>query len=132
MTDPNPPVRLILDRSALVAYAVGSMHAAEPIHQVVENQARIGVSVAALSDTLAQLDDPQDRAALNELVGSDACEPLPVHADTWQELAYWQRVTGRLDLAAGVLAVIEHDCWILTAEPKLYGDGIPLVEIPDL
>lgn len=32
MSDPDePPVSLILDRTALLAYAAGSMHAAEPI-----------------------------------------------------------------------------------------------------
>lgn len=129
MTDPNPGVRLILDRSALLAYAAGSMHAAEPVHQVVENQARVGVPVVAVSEALAQLDDSHDRAVLHELLDSDACELLPTVADSWQELAYWQRATGRLDLAACVLAVIEHDCWILTAEPKPYGDDIPLIEI---
>lgn len=130
MTDPYPPVRLVLDRSALLAYAAGSMHAAEPVHQVVENQARVGVPAVTVSEALAQLDDPRDRAILHELLDSDACELLPTSAESWPELAYWQRATGRVDLAACVLAVIDHDCWILTAEPKLYGDGIPLIEIP--
>ncbi|MGC5290891.1 hypothetical protein [Micromonospora sp. DT231] len=52
--------------------------------------------------------------------------------EDWQELAYWRVVTGRVDLAAAVTAVLEHDASVLTSEVKAYGDGgdLPVIQFP--
>ncbi|MDG4840564.1 hypothetical protein O7631_28905 [Micromonospora sp. WMMD967] len=124
MTGPDgPAVRLILDRSALLAYVAGSMDVAEPIHEVAQDGVRFGVPAVVAAEVLAVVDDPGDRAVLHRLLERPACAVLPTWGEDWQELAYWRVVTGRVDLAAAVMAVLEHDASVLTSEGKAYGDG---------
>lgn len=130
MTASRPPVRLMLDRSALLAYLAGSMHVAEPVHEVTYDGVLFGVTAVTAAETLAMVNDGGDRAALRRLLELDACRVLPTHADGWHELAYWRRATGRLDLAATVMAALEYDAPMLTAEDKLYGDQLPLIHFP--
>ncbi|SCG42341.1 hypothetical protein GA0070609_1159 [Micromonospora echinaurantiaca] len=133
MTGPDlPPVRLVLDRSALLAYVAGSMDVAEPIHEVAQDGVRFGVPAVVVAETLASVDDGADRAVLYRLLDRSACAVLPTWGEDWQELAYWRSVTGRVDLAAAVMAVLEHDACVLTGEAKAYGDGgdLPVIALP--
>ncbi|WP_422740767.1 hypothetical protein ACN263_20500 [Micromonospora sp. WMMD729] len=131
--DPNgPAVRLILDRSALLGYLAGSMDVAEPIHEVAHDGVRFGVPAVVAAEVLAMVDDPGDRALVHRLLERPACAVLPTWGEDWQELAYWRVVTGRVDLAAVVMAVLEHDASVLTSEGKAYGDGgdLPVIRFP--
>ncbi|WP_435207304.1 hypothetical protein [Micromonospora sp. bgisy143] len=131
--DPNgPAVRLILDRSALLGYLAGSMDVAEPIHEVAHDGVRFGVPAVVAAEVLAVVDDPGDRALLHRLLERPACAVLPTWGEDWQELAYWRVVTGRVDFAAVVMAVLEHDASVLTSEGKAYGDGgdLPVIRFP--
>lgn len=132
MTAVESPVRLVLDRSALLAYVAGSMHVAEPLHEVAHDGVRFGVPAVVAAEALAMIDDPGDRAVLHRLLERPACAVLSTWAEDWQELAYWRRVTGRVDLAAAVMAVLEHDASVLTSEGKVYGDGgdLPVIVFP--
>ncbi|MFC4150251.1 hypothetical protein ACFO0M_28695 [Micromonospora mangrovi] len=133
MTDPElPPVRLVLDRSALLAYVAGSMHVAEPLHEVAQDGVRFGVPAVAVAEALAMIDDAGDRAVLHRLLERPACAVLSTWGEEWQELAYWRGETGRVDLAAAVMAVLDHDACVLTSEGKAYGDGgdLPAIVFP--
>ncbi|MDG4781333.1 hypothetical protein O7614_16915 [Micromonospora sp. WMMD961] len=124
------PVRLVLDRSALLAYLVGSVHVGEPLHEVIQDRNRFGVTAVTAAETLAIVSDPKERATLHRLLNLDACEVLATEGHSWHELSYWRTVTGRADLATTVLAVLEHDASILTGEDR-YGDGdLPVIHIP--
>ena len=126
-----PPVRLVLDRSALLAYLAGSVHVGEPLHEVITDGVRFGVTAVTAAETLAAVADPKDRAALRRLLALDACAVLPTAAGSWQELAYWRAFTGRADLASTVMACLDHDAPILTGEPR-YGDGdLPVIRLPE-
>lgn len=126
-----PPVRLMLDRSALLAYLAGSVHVGEPLHEVIADGVRFGVTAVTAAETLAVVDDPKDRAALHRLLALDACAVLSTPAGSWQELAYWRGFTGRVDLATTVMACLDHDAPILTGELR-YGDGdLPVIPLPD-
>lgn len=120
----------MLDRSALLGYLAGSMDVAEPVHEVTFDGVLFGVTAVTVAETLAVVNDGRDRAALRRLLQLDACQVLPTHADSWQELAYWRRATGRIDLAATVTSALEHDAPILTAEGERYGDELPLIQFP--
>nr|WP_130340740.1 hypothetical protein [Micromonospora kangleipakensis] len=121
----------MLDRSALLAYLAGSVHVGEPLHEVIADGLRFGVTAVAAAETLAVVDDPKDRPALHRLLALGACAVLPTPAGPWQELAYWRGVTGRVDLATTVLACLAHDAPILTGELR-YGDGdLPVIQLPD-
>jgi hypothetical protein len=128
----DPPVRLILDRSALLAYAAGSVHVAEPIHEVVQDGVRFGVPDVVAVETLA-IATGKDLANLHRLLALDACKVLPMLPNPERdlvELTYWRRTTGRIDLAAAALAGLAHDASVLTGEGPRYGDGVPLIDFP--
>lgn len=128
--DDDRPVRLVLDRSALLAYLAGSVHVGEPLHEVIQDRNRFGVTAVTAAEALALVSDPKDRATLHRLLTLDACEVLATGGDSWHELSYWRTVTGRVDLASTVLAVLDHDASILTGEDR-YGDGdLPVIRIP--
>ncbi|MFI6326807.1 hypothetical protein ACIBBG_00765 [Micromonospora chersina] len=131
MSDPDlPPVRLVLDRSALLAYLAGSVHVGETLHEVISDGVRFGVSAVAAAEAYAAVDDPKDRAALRRLLALDACAVLATAGGSWQELAYWRGFTGRVDLAATVLACLDHDAPILTGEARYGDDDLPVIRLP--
>jgi hypothetical protein len=124
------PVRLVLDRSALLAYLAGSVHVGEPLHEVIQDRNRFGVTAVTAAEALAIVTDPKERATLHRLLNLGACEVLSTEGHSWHELSFWRTVTGRADLATTALAVLEHDASILTAEDR-YGDGeLPVIHIP--
>ncbi|MEU5935353.1 hypothetical protein [Micromonospora sp. H61] len=108
------------------------MDVAEPIHEVAHDGVRFGVPAVVAAEVLAVVDDPGDRELLRRLLERPACAVLPTWGEDWQELAYWRLVTGRVDLAAAVMAVLEHDASVLTSEGKAYGDGgdLPVIRFP--
>ncbi|MDM4723467.1 hypothetical protein QTQ03_29230 [Micromonospora sp. WMMA1363] len=127
------PVTLILDRSALVAYAVNrSIHVGEPLHEVIEDGNLFGVTAVTVAEAETLVTDRKDWQVLRQLLGRDACLVLPTRGDTWRELAYWRAVTGRGDLATTVLAALEHRASILSADANRYGpEGhLPVIYIP--
>lgn len=125
------PVRLLLDRSALLSYVAGSLHVAEPLHEVIADRNRFGVTAVTAAEALAVIDDPKDRAIVQRLLALDACLMLPTSGESWHELSYWRALTGRSDLASTIMASFEHNATILTREPH-YGDGdLPVIYIPD-
>jgi hypothetical protein len=126
-----PPVRLVLDGSALLAYLAGSVHVGEPLHEVIADGMRFAVTAVTAAETLAVVDDPKDRATLHRLLALDACAVLPTLGESWQELAYWRGFTGRADLATTVMACLDHGAPILTRDPR-YGDGdLPVIYMPE-
>ncbi|MBO4205441.1 hypothetical protein [Micromonospora echinofusca] len=131
MSIDDRPVRLVLDRSALLAYVEGSVHVGEPLHEVIQDRNRFGVTAVTAAETLAMVSDAKDRAALHRLLALDACVVLPTDGRSWHELSYWRTFTGRVDLATTVLASLEYDASILTREDR-YGDGseLPVIHIP--
>ncbi|WP_262284154.1 hypothetical protein [Micromonospora sp. MA102] len=133
MSDPDdgPPVRLVLDRSTLLAYLAGSVHVGETLHEVIADGVRFGVTAVAAAEAYAAVDDPKDRAALRRLLALDACAVLPTDGGAWQELAYWRAFTGRVDLAATVLACLDHDAPILTGEGRYGTDELPVIRLPE-
>ncbi|MGC4770271.1 hypothetical protein ACLQ25_15030 [Micromonospora sp. DT44] len=125
------PVRLVLDRSALLAYLAGSVHVGEPLHEVIQDRNRFGVTVVTVAEAMAIVSDPKERATLHRLLTLDACAVLSTEGRSWHELSYWRTLTGRVDLATTALAVLDHDAAILTGEDR-YGDGeLPVIPMPD-
>lgn len=125
------PIRLVLDRSALLAYLAGSVHVGEPLHEVIQDRNRFGVTAVTAAEALAIVSDPKERASLHRLLTLDACKVLSTDGHSWHELSFWRTLTGRVDLATTVLAVLEHDAAILSGEDR-YGDGdLPVIHIPD-
>jgi hypothetical protein len=109
---------LVLDRSAIVAYAAGSVHVGEPIAEVHTDGGRVVVPVICLIEAAREVGDDMPRL----LVDHPACTVAPVSAQMWIALAAGTRALGRLDLAAALLAATTGEGYVLTAEPDAYGD----------
>jgi hypothetical protein len=121
------PVHLILDTSAIAAYAA-SVDVGETINEVCENGASFALPVACLAEATRFLSID----VLDLLADNDAAVLVGLASDAWRPLAAMRMVLSRLDAAAAFAAAEAHDCDILTAEPQLYaplGDDPPVIPI---
>jgi hypothetical protein len=121
------PIRLVLDTSAILAFASESLHVGETISQVDENGAAFGIPIACLAAA-----HKADAQMLHLLTSHAVCELLTVEVDEWRRWTAMSDVLGRLDVAAALLAASDLDCDVLTGEPGAYGvlgDDPPIVGI---
>jgi hypothetical protein len=108
---------LVLDTSAIVAYARGSVDVGEPIAEVSDAGGVVLLPVVCLVEAARRVDDHM----LHLLTDHPACEVDPVTADGWPMAAATTRVLGRLDLAVALIAAATGGGFVLTAEPDAYG-----------
>jgi hypothetical protein len=121
------PIRLILDTSAILAFADGSIHVGETLSEVEANGAAFGLPIACLAAA-----HQAAAGMLRMLTSHKVCELLTVDVDEWQQWAAMSDVLGRLDAAAALLAASNFDCDVLTGEPDAYralGDDPPIVGV---
>lgn len=109
---------LVLDRSAIIAYATGSIHVGEPIAEVHTDGGRVVVPIICLIEAAREVGDEMPGL----LIDHPACMVPPVTVELWTALAAGTRVLGRLDLAAALLAATMGEGYVLTSEPEAYGD----------
>lgn len=122
------PIHLVLDTSAVVAYATGSEHVGEPLTQVAENGAAFTVPLTVLAAAATHVDRPW----VDLLTKHPAFEPVETEWTRWSALAATLGLVGRLDAAEALLVALDFDCDVLTAEPGLYasmGDDPPIITI---
>lgn len=123
-------VTLLLDTSAVLAYAAGSMHVHEPVLVATENSEGVGVPVTCLIE--AGRRDPH--ADLNSLLLHPqivVIAPDPTDADLLLDWTLYYN--GRADCAAAAVASYRRaTCLVLTAEPQVYAIGgrVPAWVIP--
>jgi hypothetical protein len=108
---------LVLDTSAILAYAAGSVDVGEPITEVHSDGGRVLVPVVCLIEAARQVDDDM----LQVLVHNPACRVEPLAVDLWAAVAAGCRVLGRLDLAVALLAATAGGGFVLTGDPDAYG-----------
>jgi hypothetical protein len=128
----NAEVRLVLDTSAVLAYARGSIHVGETIAVAADDGGLFGVSPVCLAEAHRLVED--DRAdGVPLLVNHPACVVLALPAEDWSALATWTKEFGRVDLAAAFLEATDRDGFVLTGEPGSYGDkgdgALPVIAI---
>jgi hypothetical protein len=109
---------LVLDTSAIVAYATGSIHVGEPIAEVHTDGGRVVIPLVCLIEAARTVSDDM----LRLLIGHPACSVKAPAVDVWPALAAGTRILGRLDLAAALLAATTGEGYVLTEEPESYGD----------
>jgi hypothetical protein len=121
------PVRLVLDTSAMAAYA-STIDVGETLGEVQESNGAFALPAACLAEAAQLL--PTD--VLDLLVDNEAAAVTGLAAYEWRMLAAMRSVLGRLDAAAAFAVAEAHDCDILTAEPQLYaslGDDPPKISL---
>ena len=109
---------LVLDTSAITAFAAGSVNVGEPIAEVHDEGGRVVVPVVCLIEAARQVGGDMPRL----LVDNPACEVGSLVGDRWAVVAAGARVLGRLDLASAFLTATVGDGYILTAEPDAHGE----------
>lgn len=129
MTDNVDNIRLVLDTSAILAYANTSIAVGETIAEVVDEGGRFAVPVACLAEASRLV--PEEQAAGVLLLVEHPCAYLtPIGTEDWRVLAEWTRILGRLDAASALIEAIGWTAYVLTGEPKLYGDPDEMPIIP--
>lgn len=120
-------IRIILDTTAVLGYARGSVHVGEVVAEVADEQAGFAIPVLCVAEAARRVDD--DRLSGVYLLEAHAHgHLLPATVEQWRQLAGLTRVLGRADLAAALLAARDHEALILTGEPEVYGEpGRPIV-----
>ncbi len=113
------PVRLVLDTSAVLAYADGSIHVGEPMAEVLDEGARFGVPVLCLAEA-SRLVDGSNAAGITLLARHAGCVVLPMLAEQWQAIAAATVDLGRADLAVSLIEALRHGGYVLTGEPARY------------
>ncbi len=108
---------LVLDTSAIVAFAAGSVDVGEPIAEVHSDGGRVVVSVVCLIEAARQVGDDMPHV----LVDHPACEVAPLTEALWAAVTAGVRILGRLDLAVSLLSATMSDGYVLTGEPEAYG-----------
>jgi hypothetical protein len=122
----DQPIRVVLDTSAVIAYAHGSLNVGEVIVEVAEEQGAFAVPAVCLVQAANAVADTQ----LRLLTVHRACRVLPVLVEDWPPLVAAMRVLGRLDLAVALYTARQADGYVLTAEPHVYGDDGGQAVIP--
>ena len=127
-----PAVRIVLDTSAVLAYAVTSIHVGDTIAEVSDEGAQFGVSVLCLAEATRLVKD-DNAPGVELLVQHPHCVVLPVLAEDWQYLAHLTKMLGRTDLAVSLGEALDRDAFVLTSEPERYelpGQGeLPIIPV---
>lgn len=121
-------LRLVLDTSAVLAYARGSVDVGETITEVVDEGHWFGSSVVCLAEATRLAGD--DSPGITLLAAHRRFVALPAAAEKWPALATWTRLLRRVDLAASILEAVDREGHVMTAEPHLYAAGSEYGELP--
>ncbi|GAA0919282.1 hypothetical protein [Virgisporangium aurantiacum] len=108
---------LVLDTSAIIAYATGSVDVGEPISEVNDAGGVVVVPVVCLVEAAREVDD----GMLHVLAEHPASDLEPLADDGWPMAAATTRMLGRLDLAVALIAAASGGGFVLTGEPEAYG-----------
>jgi hypothetical protein len=112
--------RVILDTSAVLKYAAGSINVGEVLAEVADEAARFAV-LACLIEAARQM-SVEELAALYVLEAHKHGTILAGRSDQWRVVAGLARALGRSDLASALVAAHENSAYVLTGEPQAYGD----------
>lgn len=122
--------RLVLDATAITAYARGSVDVGELITEVAEEGARIAVPVTCLAEAAAPIVDPTEYASLEVLAGHPAVDLIDTDPALWRQLAAATAVLGSLGRAVAALTVTEGLAeYVVTAEPDAYHRVVDTIAI---
>jgi hypothetical protein len=125
----DPAVRLVLDTSAVLAYAAGSIDLGETIAEVVDEGGRFGASAVCLAEAVHLVPELQ-ALGVPLLTRHVRFVPLPLAGDDWDRVGYWAKELGRVDRGASVVEVLDRpDGYLVTAEPGRY-DVKTLADLP--
>jgi hypothetical protein len=129
----DPAIRLVLDTSAILAFANGSIDVGETIAEAVDGGGGFGVPVPCLVEACRR--EPKillDMVPL--LIQHPSCTVLPVLSEDWNVLAGLTTALGRFDLATALVEAHDREGYVVTGEADLYrpaegDDDLSIIEI---
>jgi hypothetical protein len=133
VTDADPPIRIVLDTTAVLTWIDPNPDRAiligEPIAELADEGARFAVPVVCLAEAHARAGDTK---AIERIVAHRHGVVTPIIAGDWPALSAARIVLDRLDLAAAFMTADGPDAHIVTAEPEKYAavaDEISIIEV---
>ena len=114
----DPPVAVVLDTSALLAHAAGSVAVGELVAEVSDEHRIIGVPATCLAQAHAATSDQFGATQLLLLTAATQVAILPLAADdVWPVGQLAREVDGDIPLAHAVYLAAEHRAYYVTADP---------------
>ncbi len=114
-------VAVVLDASALRAYADGVIAVGELMSEVADEGRYVGIPSACLVAARASVDEDDTFAAgqIAFLLTVDAVAVLPLDASDVLEVAEYTRAAGGdISMGHAVCAALAHEAFYVTARPK--------------
>ena len=123
------PVRAVLDATAIAAYARHDVNLGELLTEITDDGYAFAVPELCLVEAAAAA-DPDTWPMLDLLLRHSHCVRLP-YGDDWRDLAMAARALGGVARAAAMLAAVDHQAYLLTAEPEAFGgdDGVLVIAL---
>lgn len=111
------PIRIVLDASAVVAYARGSIDVGETLAEVDDENAAAALPILCLVEASRAIASTE---FLDLLVNHRATVLTAPEPSLWRALATVHQTVGRLDSASAALLATHQGLQVLTREPGLY------------
>lgn len=112
---------MVLDTSAILAFAAGSISVGEVISELSDENCRFALPIVCLAEA-SRFVPAGHVAAMTLLVRHPHGEVTSTPGANWPVLAEWTSRLGRVDLASALSDALAHGGWVLTGEPDAYGD----------
>jgi hypothetical protein len=112
-------IRLVLDPTAISAYAHGSDDVGEVIREVADEGGQFGVPNVCLIDAAVGI-DPSRWSIIGVLLAHSRCVPLDTPPG-WQDVAAVAVELASPSRAVAVRCADDNDGYVLSAEPDAYG-----------
>lgn len=120
-------IQLILDTSAVVVYARGSVDVGETISEAGDNGHLFAVHVWTLAEASVLL-KPDELTMLDMLLAHPAGAAPLAGVIGWERLARAARKYGSVSRGLVGLAATRHAAYVITADPEAY-PGLPTIAI---
>lgn len=115
MTDRQ--VRLVLDDTAVLEYARGTLHVGELLIQLAEAGHVAALPLVCLVEAYPAAVEAEH---LGTLAAHDTVVVVSDDPADWETLGHLCAMTGGAVSASAALVALDADCWVLTTDPDRY------------
>jgi len=121
------PIKVVLDATAVIAYARGSVAVGEVIAEITDEDAAFAIPEISLIEGARRLEVDQ-WSILDLLISHSHCVRLELPAN-WRDAAFAAQLLDGTSRAVAMLAAVDTRAYLLTAEPEVFGGDDALLVI---